>query len=106
MPVLECLDQVAFLDVEITNSSDFHVCASTSSVLLLRVSDGEFHPANKGCLEHGDEHLAVLQPACRAHERPEVEHREIQPDARGCCALLQAHQVGQVLLQLHWLPRP
>lgn len=81
MLVLECSAQVEFLDVENKHFSDLRVCASKSSVLVLRVSDGEFHPANKGCLEHGDEHLEVLQPACGAHEQPEVKHRGIQQDS-------------------------
>lgn len=80
MLVRECSAQVEFLHAEIFTCSDFHDCASKSSLLVCRVSDGEFHPANKGCLEHGNEHLEVLQPACRAREQPEEEHREIQQD--------------------------
>lgn len=104
MLVLEFSARVPFL--EIIRFSHFHLCVSKRSFLVLRVSDGEFHSTNKGRLEHGDEHLEVLQPACGAHEQTEVKHRETCQGPRGSCALLQTHQVGQVLLRVHWLQRP
>lgn len=98
-----CSAQVNF--PEMPHFSDLRVCASTPSVLLLRVPDGELHPADQGRPQHGDRRLEVVQPACGAHEQPEAEQRGSRQRSRGG-ALLQAHQVGQVLLQLHGLQRP
>lgn len=69
--------------------------------LLLRVPDGELHPADQGRPQHGDQRPEVVQPACGAREHPEAQQR----GSRGG-ALLQARQVGQVLLRLHGLQRP
>lgn len=95
----ECSAQVNF--PEIPRFSDLRVCASTPSVLLLRVPDGELHPADQGRPQHGDQRVEVVQPACGACEQPEAG-----PRGRRGGALPQAHQVGQVLLQLHGLQRP
>lgn len=78
MLVLDFSARVPFLEI-ILFFPNFHPCVSKRSFLVLRVSDGEFHATNQGCVEHGDEHLEVLQPACGAHEQPEVKPRETCP---------------------------
>lgn len=74
-----------------------------------RVPFGQLHSADQGCPDHRNGCVEVLQSVHRAHEGTEGQLRVTQEPAAGGWAwepFLQAHQMGQKLLQLHWLQRP
>lgn len=74
-----------------------------------RVPFGQLHSADQGCPDHCNGRVEVLQSVHRAHEGTQGQLRVTQEPAASGWAwepFLQTHQMGQKLLQLHWLQRP